>query len=46
MPSCLLPRRRLLALLPATALLAACGKGAPKGRPIAQGSNVLRWAIR
>ena len=36
-----LPRRRLLALLPATALLAACGKGAPKGRPIAQGSNVL-----
>ena len=41
MPSCPLPRRRLLALLPATALLAACGKRAPKGRPIAQGSNVL-----
>ena len=41
MHSCPLPRRRLLALLPATALLAACGKRAPKGRPIAQGSIVL-----
>ena len=36
-----LPRRRLLALLPATALLAACGKRAPKARPIATGSTVL-----
>ena len=36
-----LPRRRLLDLLPATALLAACGKRAPKARPIATGSTVL-----
>lgn len=36
-----LPRRRLLALLPATALLAACGKRTPKARPIATGSTVL-----
>ena len=36
-----LPRRRLLALLPASALLAACGKRAPKARPIATGSTVL-----
>lgn len=36
-----LPRRRLLALLPTAALLAACGKRAPKARPIATGAAVL-----
>ena len=36
-----LHRRRLLALLPASALLAACGKRAPKARPIATGAAVL-----
>jgi acyl-CoA hydrolase len=36
-----LPRRRLLALLPATALIAACGKRAPKARPVATGAAVL-----
>lgn len=36
-----LPRRRLLALLPASALIAACGKRAPKARPVATGAAVL-----
>lgn len=36
-----LPRRRLLGLLPASLLLAACGKRAPKARPVATGDTVL-----